>query len=501
MIKILSAAQIREADQYSIEHIPIRSIDLMEIASMAFAQTFMKQYPPDRPVMVFCGGGNNGGDGLAIARILLKKNYDVSVYLIENGPSNTDEFISNKSWLEKISEDVIRTVSGMESFPPIPAGAVVVDALYGSGLNRGLSAGTEKLVSYLNQQPATRVAVDIPSGLFADKVREGVVFHADHTITFQQPKLAFFFPENSQSVGRWETVPIGLDASFIQSLAVSNLFLEKSDLQAILKPRLKFDHKGIFGHAIIHAGSRGKTGAAILCAAACIRSGSGLTSVHAPSETIAAVNSALPEAMTVAYSKKGKTDFNPALYSAAAFGPGIGTDSMANDLFLKLLDKTQVPAVFDADALNIIAADKRGLTLLPKNSIITPHIREFERLAGNTNNWMERHQRQVALSGLHGIYIVLKGAYTCITSPDGISYFNPTGNPGMAKGGSGDVLTGIIAGLLAQHYTPLHACLLGVYLHGLSADLAVKKQDVYSLLASDMIANIGHAYQDLSSGR
>ncbi|MBP9883505.1 MAG: NAD(P)H-hydrate dehydratase [Chitinophagales bacterium] len=498
MIRILSSEQIREADRYSIEHIPIRSLDLMELAAMAFTQSFVQHYSADQPVVIFCGNGNNGGDGLAIARILLKKNYSVSVFILAGNKSYSEDFLANKAWLEKISADIINTIDENVDFPAIPDHIVIVDAIFGSGLNRALSGIAEKLITYLNQQKAIRVSVDIPSGLFADRVREGVVFNADHTITFQQPKLAFFFPENNDAVGKWEVVPIGLDQQFIQSLPVSHFLLEKSDLQSILKPRRQFDHKGTFGHALIHAGSHGKMGAAILCATACIRCGAGLTTLHIPEAGIIAANTAIPEAMTIGYDKKGKSEFNQGEFSSIAFGPGIGTNESTSFLLLRLLKKSMSPAVFDADALNIIAAEKKSWQLIPKDSIITPHLKEFERLAGTTNNWLERHRLQVTMSRTHSIYIVLKGAATCITTPDGLSFFNATGNPGMAKGGSGDVLTGIIAGLLAQHYPPMNACLLGVYLHGLAADIAVKKQSVYSLLASDIIATIGDAYRELN---
>lgn len=497
MIPILSAEQIREADRYSIEHIPIRSLDLMELAAMAFTQTFVQWFAPDQPILVFCGSGNNGGDGLAIARMLLKKNYSVSVFILANNKTYSEDFLANKEWLEKIGEDIITTIDELADLPVISEQAVIIDALFGSGLNRALSGLPEKLVIYLNQQKAVRVSVDIPSGLFADRVREGVVVNADYTITFQQPKLAFFFPENAGAVGNWEVVPIGLDQQFIQSLPVKHFVIEKSDVAVLLKPRHKFDHKGTFGHALIHAGSPGKMGAAILCAAASTRCGAGLTTLHTSEEGITAVNASIPEVMTIAYDRKGKSDFNRDAFSAVAYGPGIGTDESATSLFLRLLKKIPVPAVFDADALTIIAAEKKGWDILPKDSIITPHLKEFERLAGATTNWFERHQLQVTMSRTHSIYILLKGAASCITTPDGVSYFNATGNPGLAKGGSGDVLTGIIAGLLAQHYQPLHACLLGVFLHGLAADIAVKKQSVYSLQASDIIATIGDAYREL----
>ncbi|MEO6167842.1 MAG: NAD(P)H-hydrate dehydratase [Chitinophagales bacterium] len=496
VIKILSAEQIREADRYTIEHESISSIDLMERAALAFAELFIKKYSPEHAIYIFCGYGNNGGDGLAIARILLKKNYPVLVYILAENNKYSNDFLVNQSRLQKINDQVIHFITEADDFPVINGNSLIIDALFGSGLNRSLSGIAEKLVSYLNIQEAVRVGVDIPSGLFPDRVREGAVFLAHHTLTFLQPKLAFLFPESNEVVGEWEAIDIGLNKKFIQSLPCTHFLSEKSDMETILHSRGKFAHKGGFGHAFINAGNHGKMGAAILCAGACMRSGAGLTTVYVPEGTAGTLNAAIPEAMTLTYSTKIKSRDS---FSSAAFGPGIGTDTYSTAAFLRLLKKIKVPAVFDADALNIISAQKKGLKLLPKNAIITPHLKEFERLAGKTKNWYKRHKRQSELSQVHSIFIVLKGAFTCITTPDGLSYFNPTGNPAMAKGGSGDVLTGIIAGLLAQKYSSLQAALLGVYLHGLSGDLAVKKQSVHSLLASDIIATIGDAFRELGS--
>lgn len=469
----------------------------MERAASAFSSVFIEEYSQKTTVFIFCGYGNNGGDGLAIARILLKKNYHVLVYILADKEIYSEDFLINKSWLLKLNDKVVHPIISATDFPCITKDSVIIDALFGSGLNKSLEGIAEQLVTYLNQQDSVRVSVDIPSGLFADKISEGVIFKAHHTITFQQPKLSFLFPENQEVLGKCEVVDIGLHRQFINSLSCNNILIEKSDLQKILHPRKKFDHKGTYGHAFIHAGSPGKMGAAILCAEACMRSGAGLTTAHVPKGESSSLNIALPEAMTEEYTSKKKMEGNMLRFSSAAFGPGIGTDNFSVKTFLSLLRNIEAPSVFDADALNILSRQKKGLKLLSKNSIITPHLKEFERLAGKTNNWCERHQRQSELSQIHSIFIVLKGAFTCITTPDGMSYFNPTGNPGMAKGGSGDVLTGIIAGFLAQHYSAEEACLLGVYLHGLSADFAVKKQSEHSLLATDIIATIGDAFTKL----
>lgn len=499
MIKILSATQIKEADQYTIEHEPVLSVDLMERAAEAFTSVFVSSYSVESSVYIFCGFGNNGGDGLAIARLLQQKNYRTTVYLLAGDQQYSPDLQVNLSRLQQIDASAVHTITDEADFPAIEHDAVIIDALFGSGLNRPLSGLPAKLVGYLNKQLCIRVAVDIPSGLFADRWSSGDVLMAHHTITFQQPKLSFLFPENAMTAGRLDIVSIGLHEAFLQAVTTDHFITEQKDIRMILMNRGKFDHKGKFGHAFIHAGSLEKMGAAILCGKACMRAGAGLTTLLAGETTVATLNIAIPEAMTMTLGTRHKKSINRDAFSAAGLGPGIGTGKSATTALLALMKNMTVPAVFDADALNIISRQKKGMRMLPVNSIITPHLKEFERLAGPTYNWQDRHELQLKLSKQHSIYIVLKGAYTCITTPEGISYFNPTGNPGMAKGGSGDVLTGIITGLLAQHYDQLNACLLGVYLHGLAGDLAMEKESEQSLLAGDIIASIGAAFNTLSA--
>jgi NAD(P)H-hydrate epimerase len=512
VIKILSARQIKEADHYTIEHEPISSIDLMERAA-----TTLRFHPllasPDLTYYIFCGPGNNGGDGLALARLMLHDNYShVFIFILADSEKYSEEFKVNEKRLKKIkaanitylksADDIVsgkyfeRNPTNRNSFKP-----VIIDALFGSGLNKPLNGLAATLINYLNSQPGViRIAIDIPSGMYADKSADGVVFKADHTITFQQSKLSFFFPENAESVGKWWVTDIGLDKSFIDNLPCSEYLVEEADVRKILKPRNKFDHKGKFGHAFIYAGNTATMGACILSVKACVRSGAGLTTVFIPKGYSHVLNVSVPESMTKEYGETKTLNVDLSKYNAFALGPGIGRSGKAGKIFLSLLKQIKGPAIIDADGLNILSEEKKGLGLLPENSIITPHPKEFERLAGKTNNWYERHQRQLELSKKYSIYIVLKGAYTCISTPDGNSFFNPTGNPGMAKGGTGDMLTGIIVGLLAQHYSPQDACLLGVYLHGLSADIAVRKKTEYSLLASDMILKIGDAFKKILSG-
>lgn len=504
MKKILSAEQLRKADQYTIEHEPISSLNLMERA----VSNCLNYFDPESALYIFCGSGNNGGDGLAIARMAANEFESVQVFILANETYSKD-YLENRKRLKPFREVSVKEIRSAKDFPVIKKlrvedgrenfffTAIIVDALFGSGLNRPLTGLGAALVDYLNRQDATRISIDIPSGLSADEFSDGMRFKADRTITFQSPKLSFFFPENYSSVGDWSVEDIQLDQNFVASLPCNNFFLEEEDVKKILRPRKKFDHKGMFGHALIQAGGEGKSGAGILCAGACATSGAGLTSLITSKDGSLDVNISYPEVMTEISNSKNEIDVTK--FNACAFGPGIGIDEQSGKKFLALLKKINIPAVFDADALNILSGEKNRWKLIPKHSILTPHLKEFERLAGKTSNWFERHELQVSISKQHSLYIILKGAYTCITTPEGKSFFNSTGNPGMAKGGSGDVLTGMIVSFLAQNYSPEQACILAVYLHGLAADIAVKKTSEHSLLASDIIANIGNAFRKIEA--
>lgn len=513
MIKILSADQIRKADQYTIEHESIRSCDLMERAAKAFCRALGKLIDEDAVLYIFCGPGNNGGDGLAIARIAEETYSRVYVFILSSPKESvrtekySDDFLKMLKRLKKWSDSRIRYIESESGFPAIQKKQkkdggdskqlqpVIIDALYGTGLNKPLEGLAMKLAGYLNGQDALRISVDIPSGLFADRFSEGTSFHAHHTITFQHPKFSFLFPQNVESVGEFHIADLGLDENFISSLPSKFFLLEADDIKQRIKPRKKSDHKGKFGHAFIHAGNTGKMGAAILCAKACAHTGAGLTTVHLPQHQSAPMNISIPEVMTEEYDSS--IDFSK--YTGLAFGPGIGTSGPARKILLSLLGQVKAAAVLDADALNILSQEKNCWELMPKNCILTPHPKEFERLAGQSSNWEERHRSQLELSIKYSLFIILKGAYTCITTPAGYSFFNPTGNPGMAKGGSGDVLTGMIVSLLAQNYTPEDACIVGVYLHGVAADLAVKDESEYSLLSTDIISAIGKAFRKVTS--
>jgi len=359
------------------------------------------------------------------------------------------------------------------------------------------------LVEHINHSDAVTISIDVPSGLFCDSttaaVQNPVVIHADYTLTFAPPKLAFFFPENDKFIGKWHLLDIGIMKDYIDNADTSNFFIEKDDCLKILKRRHKFSHKGNYGHALLISGSSGKMGAAVLSARACLRSGPGLVTVHVPGSGNTILQSAVPEAMLHLDPNdsiiSGLTDLSP--YSSIAVGPGIGTLDQTQIALKLLIQNSAIPLIFDADAINILGENKTWLSFVPKESVFTPHPKEFERLAGKSLNDFERNRKQREFSMKYGVYVVLKGAHTAISTPGGQCFFNSTGNPGMATGGSGDVLTGIIAGIKAQGYSSLSSCLLGVYIHGLAGDLAAEKLGYESLTASDIIDHLGISFISL----
>ena len=504
-MKILSAQQIRALDAYTIENEPIASLDLMERASMTFVNWFEKNFPVgDFNIYIFCGPGNNGGDGLAIARLLYHRFYNIKLYSCEISPKKSIDYVKNLTRLPKHALDVKPIFKG-DSFPKINKNDLIIDAIFGSGLNRPVEGYWSELIGYLNEIPNPIISVDIPSGLFADKITDDNSIQADYTFSFELPKLAFLFPSNQHRLGKWKFESIQLSQEGLATLPSNHFFIDKKFVRSFLKKRNKFDHKGIFGHTLLICGSYGKIGAAILAARAALKSGVGLLSIHAPQCAYSILQTSVPEAMVHVDSDEHYfSDFleNDFLdnYKTIGIGCGLDTKEQSVKALSDLFSKIKKPIVLDADALNIISQNINLLEKIPSNSIITPHPKEFERLFGKTENDMERFELQKGLSKKHNIFIVLKGANTCITSPKGNAYFNSTGNPGMATGGSGDVLTGIITSLLAQGYNSLESSTLGVYIHGLSGDVAVENScSEESLVASDLIEHLGMAFKKLKT--
>jgi hydroxyethylthiazole kinase-like uncharacterized protein yjeF len=502
-VKILSASDIRAWDQYTIQHEPIASIDLMERAAYECVGWILKNYPDAPSFAVFCGKGNNGGDGLAIARMLRGRNYPVSVYILEFGHKGTDDFQTNLARLQQLPSPGIHFIQSENNFHSLQREQVVIDALFGSGLNRALEDVTAKLVEHINHSGADIVSIDIPSGLFTDRSSKGnMIVRANHTLSFQCHKPAFLVPENAAYTGDIHILDIGLHADFLKTLASRFELVDKAIIQSIYRPRNRFAHKGNFGHALLAAGSYGKMGAAVLTVKSCLKSGVGLLSCHIPKCGYDIIQTAVPEAMAM-------TDFNSSFltkieedisrYDAIGIGPGIGTASDTRMLVREIFDSYRSPMVLDADALNCISLQKDFLQLIPAGSILTPHPKEFERLFGKTANDFERMELSLQKARELNVIIILKGHHTMIATTDGRAFFNSTGNAGMATGGSGDVLTGILTGLLAQGYSSIETAIFGTYLHGLAGDIAAEKLSMEAMTSGDLIECLGDAFKRVAS--
>lgn len=497
MLKVLSSSQTKELDQATIEREPIAPIDLMERACHAFVDWLTPRFPNHKTVGIICGPGNNGGDGLGVARRLKDLGYAVKVWIVRGGVKETDSFNVN---LKRLSSNVVCHEIVAESDRGLFGDCdLLIDALFGSGLSRPAGGLFAQVISCINDTDAVRIAIDIPSGLFADAPSSGPVVMADHTITFQLPKLAFFFPENGRWVGRWHIVDIGLNKEFIQSSAVENYQVTEQSIRQIIKPRKQFAHKGDFGHGLLIAGSFGKIGAAVLGASAAIRSGIGLLTVHIPACGYQIIQTSVPEAMASIDTQQNIFSSPPPMghFAALGIGPGLRTDSETVVALAKVLKQFKKPMVIDADALNMISANRELLELIPEGSILTPHPKEFERLAGTWANDFERLGLLRRFSKELKSIVVLKGAFTSIACPNGNIYFNATGNPGMAKGGSGDVLTGILTALMAQGYPSRDVALLGVYVHGLAGDIAAVELGLEGMTATDLVNRIPLCFKKL----
>ena len=500
MIKIFTSTQIKAIDQYTIEHEPVSSIKLMERAANAFLKQFLKDFPDkSTPKLIICGNGNNGGDGLAVARILLNKNHKVKVYIF-HAEKYSPDFSKNLKRLSAKYKKQIHYINNTDFLNNIPLHTILIDAIFGTGLNTEIKTTTlqYKIIEKMNSLNFRNVvSIDIPSGMFADKHSGGIVLKASKVYTFQFPKLSFLLPENGNYLNEFTITDIKLHPAAIQKTKTDLYYLTLDAIHKRIRKRKKYSHKGTYGHALIIAGSYGKMGAAVLSARACLRSGSGLVSVHLPGCGYEIMQTAFPEAMCI-IDKNEKhitsvsSDKN---YDAISIGPGIGTHIATTEAVELFLKNCKQPIIADADALNILAKKKSLLKLLPENSILTPHPKEFERIAGKWSTDFERLELQQNFSKTYKVIVVLKGAHSSISNIDGTVYFNSTGNAGMATAGSGDVLTGIITGLLAQKYSPIDSAIAGVFIHGLAGDIALQNESMESLIASDIIANLGEAFK------
>lgn len=488
-MKILSAQQIREADAYTISNETIKSIDLMERASQAFVDWFVKKFDNNLSIMVVTGSGNNRGDGLAIARLLSEKSYQIQVYLALPNDKGSADYQLNLDRLPQ-SIELINEIT--------PCTDIIIDGLFGSGLTRPVSGNLAKLIDSINNIGKNIVSIDIASGLTCDGIGEGNhIIKPTYTISFQLPKLAFLLPENSSYVGNWQTVDIGLDKDFISTQPFEYTYQVEAQIKKLVKKRSKFSHKGNFGHTLLIGGSYGKIGAVTLASKACIRSGVGLVTSLIPSCGYEIIQSSVPEIMCITSGAKYLKKINIeqlASFSSIGIGPGMGVSQGALALLSEIIASYKKPIVLDADALNLLAKNIELLEMLPEGSILTPHIGEFNSLAGVSDNSLDRLKKQRELSIKYKVIVVLKGANTSITNVDGMVWFNSTGNSGMATAGSGDVLTGMISSLLAQGYSSEQAAQIGAFLHGRSGDIAKYHVGEYSLIASNIVERISDAF-------
>ena len=491
-MKIFTSQQVQELDKYTIENEPIKSTDLMERAASNVFESILSACP--NKTQRFCivvGPGNNGGDGLVVARLLHNKGFAVAVYFCDftrnisaDCKINIERFIAlkNANYTPiKLANEIV-----------IEDNDIIIDAVFGSGLSRSISGNFAEIIDLINNSQNQVFSIDIPSGLFGENNNDnnGAIIKANRTYALEFPSLVLMFPENNMYVGDIEIIKIGISERAKEIAKTNYQLITKDKIQANFRKRKRMDHKGVFGHALLIAGSSGMVGAAVLAAKACVRSGVGLVTARIPKTLSDIMQISVPELMLDTDEKSKDLE----KYNAIGIGPGIGTDLGGSKLLLQLLANNDKPIVIDADALNILAKEKGFLELLNPNTILTPHPKEFERLFGKFNNSYDKIMLMQKISRKYGIVIVLKGGYTCISTPDGQVYFNIYGNPGMATGGSGDVLTGIILALLAQNYTSSLSAIIGVHIHAIAGDIAKSTLGETSLVASDIISNLGEAF-------
>ena len=499
-MKILNAEQIRDWDQYTIQHESISSVDLMERAAGKCVEWLDENGYLEKQFSIFCGAGNNGGDGLAIARILAESKSMVVVYILGSDNKGSDDFETNLLRLQ-LTDLNIHFIQKEKDFPVINSNTIIIDALFGSGLSRSLEGIIAKQVQHINKSRCEVISIDIPSGMYVDRSSKGKpMIKARHTLSFQCYKPAFLMAENAEYFGEVHILDIGLKPEYLSSISVAWELVDEEIIHSIYKPRDPFAHKGKYGHALLVAGGYGKMGAAVLASRACIRSGVGLLTCFIPKSGYDIMQKTVPEAMVMTdlnSSFISKIELDLSKYNVIGIGPGIGTASETRAALKELFFQNKKPIVIDADGLNCVAMEKDILNSLSPQSILTPHPREFERLFGETANEFDRIQLAIKKANELNVIIVLKGHHSLIATPEGKGFFNSTGNPGMAKGGSGDVLTGIITALLAQGYGSSDAAILGVHLHGLAGDLAEKKLSQEAMVAGDIIENLSNAFLSL----
>ncbi|MBB1647184.1 NAD(P)H-hydrate dehydratase [Sphingobacterium sp. UME9] len=501
-MKILSAQQINRIDSETLKDQKISSLDLMERAATVVFEEIKKLHPrlEYSTFLIFCGKGNNGGDGLVLARLLDQQQAQVKVYLIDVEDYSADNLANQK----RLPNHIIQKVAAEDQIA-IPSDAIVLDCLFGYGLKRVLTADWIGLISSINGCGARIYSVDMPSGLLADKktAADVPIVKADLVYTFQFPKMALLLPENQWYVKDFKVLDIDLSQRAIEAVETNLFYVDESLVRSFYRQRRKFDHKGTFGHSLIIGGSKGKMGAVQLALKAALRAGCGLASAYVPDDGNTILQTAVPEAMVLTDPEQDFISQFPAIDGYQSVGVGIGMGTAPNTIdalkvFITRINDTSL--VLDADALNILACEPDLWAFVPAHSILTPHPKELSRILGAWQDDFEKMEKVKVFARKHQFYVLIKGANSAMVMPDGQVYFNSTGNVGMATGGSGDILTGIITSLLGQGYSSKEALIMGVYIHGRAADIAVKTIGTYSLLPSDTINHLSDAFISLEKG-
>lgn len=500
-MKIFDVQQLAEADKVTIEKQDITSEQLMERAATQVFNEIHKRLQNDEvAIKIFCGIGNNGGDGLVIGRLLVEEGYNVTVYVVNYTNKRSPDFLANYDKFKQTNKMWPTLLKSEEDFPDLFSRDFVIDAIFGIGLNRPAEGWVAGLIEHINKSGAFVLAVDMPSGLFSDKIPTGedAVIKANFTLSFQAPKLVFFLPQAAGYVGDMQVLDIGLDREFLSNASAVAQLINKKEALVLYKPRESFSHKGTYGHGLVIGGSYGKIGSISLSATAALRTGAGMVSIYAPACGYNILQTVLPEAMVITDSGEKELenidfDLEP---SVICFGMGAGTSENTLKTYERLLKTVKKPMVIDADGLNMLSKKKELLRLLPENSVLTPHPKELERLIGEWIDDFDKLEKAKKFSSDYGVILVLKDAHTITVSGNNL-YVNNTGNPGMATAGAGDVLAGVVTGLISQGYEPLIAAVFGVYLHGKAGDIAAGKLSYEGTVAGDIVQNIGAAFLDL----
>ena len=500
-MKVFSKEQIYEGDKLTTERQNISSTDLMERAgTQIFNWIHARMQGAQVPIHVFCGIGNNGGDGLVLARHLITSGYNVTTYIVNCSDKRSKDFLINYDRIKNVTKDWPKMLTCKDDFPEFHQDDIIVDAVFGIGLNRPPNEWVQELFQKFRASKAFTLAIDIPSGVYTYRAveDENAVVHANYTLSFQSPKLIFFLPETAKYTIQWEVLDIGIDRDYLMQTETEVELISKFEILPLYKPRQKFAHKGDFGHVLILGGSYGKIGAVNLASRGALSSGAGLVTAYIPKCGYESLQTSIPEVMVITNENetqisKIEFDIEPTVIGV---GVGLGTTDETAKAFEAFLKKNKTPLVIDADALNLLSKKKTLLKLLPKQAILTPHPRELERLVGKWSDDFDKLKKAKAFSKKYNVIVLIKGAHSVTVYEDKL-YVNTTGNPGMATAGSGDVLTGVISGLIAQGYEPLAATIFGVYLHGKSADISLEDYGYQSLIASHIIETLGEAYIDL----